>query len=281
MRYSETVYALDLPFIEGVLAGKEQSFDRTLVDRHGAPRYTQVSFVPDIVDGQVWGFVGRTVDVTVRVEAERARDEALRLFHIGMGNNPLGHAGLDGSGESDLDATLQRIITAGVELIGARYGAIGIRGPDGRTTSFLHAGMDADTVRRIGELPSGTGLLGVLNSEEQVLRVDDIAAHPAAVGFPAHHPPMRALLGVPITIRGEVFGSLYLTDPQTNPTFTESDDNTARRLASTAAVAIDHAQLIQRERSAAKFTEASRQITTELLSDPDLAAWPLQLTGSD
>ena len=158
---------------------------------------------------------------------------------------------------------------------------LGIHGPDGRIASFLHAGMDADTVRLIGELRLGTGLLGGPISEGQVLRIDDMAAHQAAGGFPAHHPSMRALLGVPITIRGVVFGSLYLTDPQSKPTFTQSDESAARTLASAAAVAVDHAQLFQRERSAAKFMAASRQITTELLADPDPdpdpAVRPLQL----
>ncbi len=273
----DTLYALNLPFIDGVFAGEAQFFERTLVDRHGIPRYVQVSYVPDIVDAEVRGFVGQTVDVTVRVAAQHARDEALRLFHIGMASNPLGPTGADASEQSDLDATLHRIINAGMALTEARYGAIGIRGPDGTLTSFLHAGMDADTVQSIGELPSGTGLLDVPISEGQVLNIDEMAAHQAAAGFPAHHPPMRALLAVSITIRGVVFGNLYLTNPQTKPTFTQSDENAARTLASAAAVAVDHAQLFQRERSAAEFMTASRQITTELLSDPDPAVRPLQL----
>jgi len=275
--HGETVYALNLPFIEGALAGEDQLFERTLIDRDGVPRHTEIAYIPDFVDGKVMGFVAQIVDVTVRVAAERARDEALRLFHIGMANHPLGHAIVDGSGETDLDATLHRIISAGMALTWARYGAIGIRGPDGTLTSLLHAGMDADTVRSIGELRSGTGLLDVPISEGQVLNVEDMAAHRAAGGFPAHHPPMRALLGVPITIRGVVFGSLYLTDPQSKPTFTQSDVSAARTLASAAAVAVDHAQMFRRERSAAKFMAASRQITTELLSDPAPAVRPLQL----
>jgi signal transduction histidine kinase len=88
---------------------------------------------------------------------------------------------------------------------------------------------------------------------------------------------MHTLLAVPITIREVVFGSLYLTDPQSKPTFTQADESAARTLASAAAVAVDHAQLFQRERSAAKFMAASRQITTELLADPDPAVRPLQL----
>ncbi len=88
----ETVYALNLPYIEGVLAGREQLFERTLIDRHGATRYTQASYVPDIVDGEVQGFYVQVTDVTARVEAEHARDEAQRLFAISMENAPFGKA---------------------------------------------------------------------------------------------------------------------------------------------------------------------------------------------
>ncbi|MDR3663069.1 MAG: GAF domain-containing protein [Mycobacterium sp.] len=273
----EAVYALNLPYLQAALAGEEQLFERTLVDRHGKTRYTQASYVPDIVDGDVWGLCVQVTDMTARVEAERARDEALRLFHIGMANAPFGEAILDSSGHSDLEATLYRIITAGMELTGARYGAIGIRGKGGGMASFLHAGMDADTVRLIGELPAGKGLLGLLLDEGRTLRVGAISAHQAACGFPEHHPPMRALLGVPITIRRDTFGTLYLTDPQRSRTFTQSDENAARTLASAAAVAVDHAQLFERERAAARFTEASRQITTQLLSGGGPPVRPLQL----
>lgn len=179
----------------------------------------------------------------------------------------------------DLDATLQRIVTAAMELTGARYGALGVWGPDGTLVSFVHVGMDADTARRIGHLPVGKGVLGVLLNEPEPLRLDDLGEHPKAVGFPEHHPPMRALLGVPITIRDTTFGSLYLTEPTTRPQFTESDEVTARALASAAAVAIDNARLFERVSATAKWMEASRAITTALLSDVDPVAEPLQLVA--
>lgn len=91
----EAVYALNLPHIEAVLAGREQLFERTLVDQHGMTRHTQASYVPDIVDGQVCGFVVQVTDVTARVEAERARDEAVRLFEISMAHAPVGTVVLD------------------------------------------------------------------------------------------------------------------------------------------------------------------------------------------
>ncbi|MGH3645198.1 MAG: GAF domain-containing protein, partial [Mycobacterium sp.] len=90
----------------------------------------------------------------------------------------------------DLDATLRRIVSAAMELTSARYGALGVRGPDGKLISFLHSGMDGETVDRIGHLPVGKGVLGVLLDEPQPLRLDDLGTHPAAAGFPEHHPPM-------------------------------------------------------------------------------------------
>ena len=177
----------------------------------------------------------------------------------------------------DLDKTLHRIIVAARELTSAPYGALAIRDPEGDLISFVHEGMDADTVRRIGHLPVGKGVLSVSLLDTPALRMDDLTAHPAAVGFPEHHPPMRAFLGVPITIRGTVFGNLYLTHDDPARLFSESDEVAARALAFAAAVAIDNAQLFERERSSVKWMEASREITTALLSRAEPHQHPLQL----
>jgi len=177
----------------------------------------------------------------------------------------------------DLDATLRRIVRAAKDLTSAPYGALAIRDPNGMLTSFVHDGIDADTVRRIGRLPVGKGLLSLSLLDTPALRLDDMAKHPAAVGFPEHHPSMRAFLAVPITIRGTVFGNLYLTHDEPSRQFSESDEVTARALAFAAAVAIDNAQLFERERTSVKWMDASREITTALLSsvEPDIS--PLQL----
>ncbi len=166
----------------------------------------------------------------------------------------------------DLDATLHRIIVAARELTSAPYGALAVRDPEGNLLSFVHEGMDADTVQRIGHLPVGKGVLSLSLLDTPVLRMDDLTAHPAAVGFPEHHPPMRAFLAVPITIRETVFGNLYLTHVDPARVFSESDEVAARALASAAAVAIDNAQLFERERTSVKWMEASREITTALQS---------------
>lgn len=177
----------------------------------------------------------------------------------------------------DLEATLRRVITAAMSLTGATYGALGLRAADGRLASFLHAGMDADMVRRIGWPPQGKGLLGALLGRTEPLRLEDLSQHPAAAGFPQHHPPMQAFLGVPIVIRGAVFGSLYLSHVDASRVFSESDQVAASALASAAAFAIENAQLFDRVRRSAKWTSASREITTALLSGTDDAVRPMQM----
>jgi len=177
----------------------------------------------------------------------------------------------------DLDATLRRIILAARELTSAPYGALAVRDPEGALVSFVHAGMDDDTVGRIGHLPVGKGVLGVPLNDTPALRLEDLTMHPAACGFPEYHPQMCAFLGVPITIRGTVFGSLYLTHVDTGRVFSASDEFAARALAFAAAVAIDNAQLFERERTSVKWMEASREITTALLSTSEPHRSPLQL----
>jgi serine phosphatase RsbU (regulator of sigma subunit)/anti-sigma regulatory factor (Ser/Thr protein kinase) len=152
-----------------------------------------------------------------------------------------------------------------MELTGARFGALGIRASDGNLVSFVHAGIDDDTARRLGDLPVGDGL-----------RVDDLSAYPQANGLYAHGPPIRALLGIPITVRAANLGNLYLADDRPGRVFSDSQEGAVRALATAAAAAIDNARLFERERESAKWTKASREITTALLSgDPQTG--PLQL----
>ncbi len=167
--------------------------------------------------------------------------------------------------ELDLDVTLHRIVEAARELTGARYGALAIAASDGTFASFIHVGIDYETAQKLGELPVGDGL-----------RIDDMAVHPLTVGLHAEGLPMRALLGIPITLRAADFGSLYLADDRPDRVFSESQQSAVRALATAAAAAIDNARLFERERESAKWTKASREITTALLSgDPQTG--PLQL----
>ena len=196
-----------------------------------------------------------------------ARDQMERLLHVFVEI---------GSG-LDLSATLRRIIVAARELTSAPYGALAVRDAEGNLLSFVHEGIDADTVRRIGHLPVGKGLLSLSLMDVPALRLDDLTAHPAAVGFPEHHPNMRGFLAVPITIRGTAFGNIYLTHVDPGRVFSQSDEVAARALAFAASVAIDNAQLFERQRTSAKWMEASREITTALLSRAEPHQRPLQL----
>lgn len=196
-----------------------------------------------------------------------ARDQTEKLLEVILGI----------SADLELGATLDRIVNAAIELTGARYGALGVREPDGVLASFLHQGIDAEAVQRIGPLPVGKGVLGVPLEDAPALRLSELSEHPAAAGFPPHHPPMHAFLGVPITVRGNVFGSLYVTHDEPGRKFSESDEIAARVLASAAAVAIDNAQLFERVRTSATWTQASREITTALLSGAQAPTKPLQL----
>ena len=165
----------------------------------------------------------------------------------------------------DLDGTLHRIVKAAMALTGARIGALGIRGADGSPATFVHTGIDGDTARLLGGLSVGEGL-----------RIDDLRAHPQAAELNAHASRIRALLAIPITVRAADFGVLYLADDRPGRVFSDSEDATVRAFGSAAAVAIDNARLFERERETAKWTKASREITTALLSgDPQTG--PLQL----
>ncbi|MBW0012226.1 GAF domain-containing protein, partial [Mycobacterium sp.] len=169
------------------------------------------------------------------------------------------------SSDLDLDVTLHRIVNAAMALTGARYGALGIRAPDGNLVSFVHAGIDDGTARRLGDLPVGQGL-----------RIDDLSADPHGAGLYVQDPPVRALLGIPITVRAADFGNLYVADDRPGRVFTDTQEAAVRALATAAAAAIDNARLFERERESAKWTKASREITTALLSgDPQTG--PLQL----
>ncbi|CAN5884944.1 GAF domain-containing sensor histidine kinase [soil metagenome] len=165
----------------------------------------------------------------------------------------------------DLDATLRTIVHTALELIDAQYGALGVRGHDHELVEFIYEGIDGDTRDKIGPLPQGKGVLGVLIDDPQPIRLTDIRDHPASVGFPANHPPMRTFLGVPIRIRDEVFGNLYLSEKNSGLPFSEDDQVLAQALAAAAGIAIDNARLFEQSRSRQAWIEATRDIGTELL----------------
>ena len=150
----------------------------------------------------------------------------------------------------DLDAVLQEIVDAAREVVGARYAALGVLGPDRTSVAqFITSGLDDATRLKIGDPPRGHGLLGIVIREAKPIRSADINRHPQRYGFPAHHPPMRSFLGVPVKGRGAVFGNLYLTEKIDAPEFSDEDEAIAVLLAGQAAVAVENARLLSEIRA--------------------------------
>ena len=144
----------------------------------------------------------------------------------------------------DLESLLERVLQTACEVTGARYAALGILDePRQSLERFITLGIDDQTRARIGDLPKGRGVLGELIRDARPLRVRDVGAHPASFGFPPGHPPMRSFLGVPIMIRGEAWGNLYLTEKRDSEEFDEADEDSAVVLADWAAIAIENARL--------------------------------------
>ena len=188
----------------------------------------------------------------------------------------------------ELDATLKTIVDTAIQLVDARYGALGVRGHHHELVEFISEGIDADTRKLIGPLPEGRGVLGHLIDEPKPIRLDNIMQHPASVGFPPNHPPMRTFLGVPVRIRDEVYGNLYLTDKADGQPFSEDDEVLVEALAAAAGIAIDNARLYEESRTRQSWIEATRDIGTELLGGADparvfrlIADQALALTGAD
>lgn len=169
----------------------------------------------------------------------------------------------------EIGATLRRIVQAAVELVDATYGALGVLDPDGGLAEFVHVGVDTQTAARIGELPAGRGILGLLMDHPVPIRLDDMSDHPASTGFPPGHPTMRSFLGVPVRVRGEVFGNLYLTEKRSARGFSAEDERTVMALAAAAAVAIENARLYEQSQMRAEWQEALTDIGTAVLADRD------------
>src|SRR5213596_1243978 len=146
--------------------------------------------------------------------------------------------------QHSLERVLQQIVDSAREVVGARYAALGVLGPDRQSLSqFVTSGLSEATRKKIGDLPRGRGLLGHVIRQAKPIRSADINRHPQRYGFPPHHPPMRSFLGVPIRSRGEVFGNLYLTEKTGAKEFDGEDEAITVLLAAHAAVAVENARL--------------------------------------
>jgi signal transduction histidine kinase len=159
----------------------------------------------------------------------------------------------------DLSAMLHRLVVVATELVGAKYGALGVLDPTRtRLEDFITVGIDEHTHRLIGDLPEGKGILGLLIVDAKPIRLPDLKRHPDSYGFPPNHPPMKSFLGVPIRVRGEVFGNLYLTEKITEPEFTDIDEELSVGLAAAAGVAIENARLHNRVQELAVVEDRER-----------------------
>ncbi|MEU8344853.1 GAF domain-containing sensor histidine kinase [Spirillospora sp. NPDC048832] len=172
--------------------------------------------------------------------------------------------------ELDLESVLRRITEAATTLVDARYGALGVIDDEGeRLVQFITVGASEDEIAAIGHWPHGHGILGLLIRKPHPIRLPDLTEHPDSAGFPENHPPMRAFLGVPILVRDEVFGNLYLTEKAGGGEFEDEDEVVVTALATAAGVAIENARLYQETRRREHWLQASTEISTALLSGTD------------
>jgi signal transduction histidine kinase len=187
----------------------------------------------------------------------------------------------------ELETVLRRIVEAAVELVSARYGALGVVGEEGRLVEFVPVGLDEAQIAAIDHWPEGRGLLGKLITDPHPLRLSDISADPGSSGFPDGHPPMRSFLGVPVRIRDEVYGNLYLTEKQGGD-FDEEDEALVQALAAAAGVAIENARLYAEARRQQQWLRATGEVTQRLLSGDQpgevldlVVSQALEISGAD
>ncbi|MBT2385304.1 SpoIIE family protein phosphatase [Streptomyces sp. ISL-11] len=186
------------------------------------------------------------------------------------------------SGELELPVVLRRIVTTAMELVGARYGALGVLDEEGtELAEFIPVGLCEKETERLRDvaLPHGRGLLGLLISDPRPLRVEAIDRHPKAARFPPGHPPMRSLLGVAITVRGRVYGNLYLTDRRDGESFDADDESVVIALAGAAGVAIDNARLYGQVRAGAE--QFQRLLLPSLPDVAPFESWAMYQPAAD
>jgi signal transduction histidine kinase len=179
----------------------------------------------------------------------------------------------------DLDAVLDRVITASCDLVGARFGALGVIGADQALGPFITLGPSDGEILRIGSPPQGLGVLGPLLTEPHPVRLHDLREHELSVGFPAHHPQMRSFLGVPIRIHGTVFGNLYLTEKNGGGDFTDTDEELLVALAAAAGVAIENSRLFDDSTRRTRWLEGGLNAARELLEQTDDVRDDLELVA--
>jgi signal transduction histidine kinase len=171
------------------------------------------------------------------------------------------------SSDLDLRSVLSRLVESATHLTDARYGALGVIGPGGSEATlveFVTTGLDEHQRELIGDLPHGRGILGLLIEQPEAIRLPDLHRHPSSVGFPPNHPPMTSFLGVPVRIRGTVFGNLYLTEKQGGDAFTDQDEQLVEALARAAGFVIENARAYGLSERRRQWLEASAELTEAL-----------------
>jgi len=188
----------------------------------------------------------------------------------------------------ELEVLLRSIVETAVSLVDARYGAMGVIGDGGRLAEFIPVGLSREEIEAIHHWPEGKGVLGLLITDPKPLRLADIKEHPASFGFPAGHPPMKTFLGVPIRIRNEVYGNLYLTEKLGGGQFDTEDEAVVVALAAAAGVAIENARLYDQARRQQRWLSATAEVTRHLLSGAEpgdalsmITDKALEMTGAD
>ncbi|MFI7707435.1 GAF domain-containing sensor histidine kinase [Nonomuraea sp. NPDC049480] len=166
----------------------------------------------------------------------------------------------------DLETVLRRIVETATKLVDASYGALGVVGQENTLMQFIPVGLSEEEIARIEHWPHGLGLLGLLIKDARPLRLGRISDHPESYGFPPGHPPMGTFLGVPVRVRDEVFGNLYLTEKRGGGEFDEEDEAIVIALATAAGVAVENARLYEESRRRETWLQASSEVTTSLLS---------------
>jgi signal transduction histidine kinase len=203
-----------------------------------------------MIDGVLRGFVSRAEELLQSQERMAGLLEAVVAV----------------AEDLSLDAVLERVVQSACRLLHARYGALGVIGDDRALSHFITVGIDQEVAHRIGPLPTGHGVLGLLISDPRPLRLHDLHNHPESYGFPANHPPMKTFLGVPVRVRDVVFGNLYLTEKEDGSDFTAEDEGLAVALAAAAGVAIENARLYDDARRRARWLEACMDVSGLMLS---------------
>ena len=184
------------------------------------------------------------------------------------------------SSDLDLHNVLSRIVEAATTLTDARYGALGVVGPESHLVEFVTTGLSDEQRHRIGDLPHGRGILGLLITDPRPIRLEELAEHPSSYGFPANHPPMGSFLGVPVRIRGTVFGNLYLTEKAGGGQFTATDEQLCVALAGVVGVVIENARAYGLSERRRAWLEAAATLPDMLRPPIDWESWLSRVTST-